>query len=31
LDKYYIQQNEIFIKKFTNRHNELNINKLEAY
>jgi hypothetical protein len=28
LDKYYIQQNEIFIEKFTNRHNKLNINKL---
>ena len=26
LDKYYIQQNEIFIEKFTNRHNKLNIN-----
>ena len=28
LDKDYIQNNEIFIKKFTNRHNKLNINKL---
>ena len=26
LDKYYIQQNEIFIEKFTNRHNKLNVN-----
>ena len=25
LDKYYIQQNEIFIEKFTNRYNNLNI------
>ena len=30
LDKYYIQQNEIFIEKITNRHNKLNINQLEV-
>ena len=30
LDKYYIQNNEIFIKKFTKCHNELNINKLHG-
>ena len=30
LDKYYIQKNEIFIEKFTKRHNKLNINQLEV-
>ena len=31
LDKYYIQKNEIFIEKFTKRHNKLKINKLYGW